>query len=168
MSEDEGPGSTGQDSGDAAALDALEAELRASAARLDPPHPGVLAAARAAFGMRALDAELAVLLLDSWDRHPDPARPLATVRSAEDLRLLSFDLHAATLDAEVTRRPYGPEVVGHVGPQQPGVLELETPHGRTSVEADALGRFIVRVATGPLRFRADFGDRVVVTPWVTV
>jgi hypothetical protein len=157
---------TGQTPEDISARDELEGELRAMAARADDPPAEVLAAARAAFTVRDLDAELAVLLLDSWD--PDPARPLASVRSEGAPRLLSYALRHATIDLEVTERGGACEVIGHVTGVQPEELELESVHHRTPCRIDALGRFMTRIAPETFRLRAKTAEGPVLTPWSTV
>jgi hypothetical protein len=164
MSNDGPPGGTGRTPEDAA-LAELENELRAVATRLDPPPADVLAAGRVAFAMRDVDAELAVLLLDSWDA--DDARALPSVRAGAQPRLLAFALPRTRVELEVTHRDGGHDVVGHVTGVRPEVLELEGPRGRTPCRLDPLGRFLTRMAPGVFRLRANMGEMLVLSPWVT-
>jgi hypothetical protein len=141
--------------------DLLMARLRGLAAEADPVPDEVLAAARDAYGLRTLDAELAELVADSLDT-------AGAVRGAADVRLLSFESGSVTVELEVT--PVGPrrrllgELVGGVGP-----VRLETPSGSSGVELDVAGRFVADVPGGPVRLLCTGPDGVAVaTSWTVL
>jgi hypothetical protein len=140
--------------------DQLTAQLRALAAEVDPLPVDVVTAARAAFDLRTLDAELAELVADSLDT-------AGAVRGASAVRLLSFEADGVTLELEVdesTRTILG-EVTGARGP-----VELDTPAGSREVALDDEGRFSVSdVPSGPVRLRCT-SDRgtFVATSWTVL
>jgi len=143
--------------------DGLLGELRERLGT-DPPPPAVVAAARAAFALRGIDAELAALVADS----AADDRPLAGVRGATEGRLLTFESAAVTIELEVSPGRDGNRVVGQLAPSGPGAVEILHSGGTTAVEADAHGRFAVGgVPPGPfrLRCRPPDADRPVHTDW---
>ena len=144
--------------------DTLMAELRAAAqtAAATPP-PLVLAAARAAYTWRTIDAELARLAYDSADD-----AELVGVRG-DGPRLLSFAGEGVGLDVEVAHDPDARSLRGEAVPV-PDRLELQRGAGDTTdVVCDQGGRFqIDGLAPGPARFRVAVGDRVVTTGWVSI
>jgi hypothetical protein len=81
--------------------DALEARLRRLAAEHDAPPDDVLAAARAAWETRDLDAELAALVADSWT----DAQVVATRAAASDVRMLTFEVDGVTVEVDVELDP---------------------------------------------------------------
>src|SRR5262249_7326628 len=85
--------------------EALLERLRAICAEVDPVPDLVFQAARAAFTLRRLDAELAELVLDSADA---PAGAVA-VRAAgpADIRMLSFTAGPLRVELQVTERDSG-------------------------------------------------------------
>lgn len=142
--------------------DEMMAELRRIAGQVDPVPELVIDNGRAALSTRALDAELAELLLDS-------ALESAQVRGAgEQVRLLSFQLEDVLL--EVQAEYAGDEVslrglVDGAG----GEVDVEAgggAGGRRTVPIDADGGFATRLPRGAARFRLRSRGGVVTTSWV--
>jgi hypothetical protein len=136
----------------------LLSRLRAVATESEPTPDHVRAAAKAAFGLRSLDAELAELVADSLDN-------AGAARGSSDVLLLSFETSTVTVEVQVTaagaeRRLLG-EVIGGVGP-----VQLDTPDSSNTVELDAAGRFSAQVPAGPVRMRFAGSDgRPIATSW---
>lgn len=143
--------------------DVLMERLRRIAAEVDPPPPDVLAAARAALATRRLDDELAELVMDS------ELEGAGQVRGPGDVRLLSFESAAVSVELQVQETPGGPAlrglVDGAVGP-----VVLETPAGESRAELSAEGWFSVAAApSGPVRLRLRTPAGVAVTSaWVVL
>jgi hypothetical protein len=141
-------------------LAGLGAAVRA--AREVPPE--FLAAARAAYAWRNIDAELAALTYDSavGDREP-----VTTRAHPAGPRALTFAAAGLVIELEV-----GPDGCrGQLVPARPGRIEVQAATGEViPVEADDVGYFAVRpVPPGRfrLRWRPDTGTEVV-TSWVVV
>lgn len=143
----------------------LMGELRALAGRADPVPAESVAAARAAFAWRTLDAELAQLAYDSLLDD----RPLAGVRGVATPRLLTFEAARLTLEVEAVGE--GPErrLLGQLVPPQPGRVEVRHRGGFVTTEADEVGRFAFEgVLSGPVSLRCDpaaAGAGTVYTDW---
>ncbi len=135
------------------------------ASELDPPPAHVVAAARSAFRWRRVDGILADLVYDSWLDD----RALAGVRSLHGPRRLTFEAPELTLEVEVELVDGGScQLVGHLDPPRPGVVELRHASRSFSVIVDRLGRFSVPdLPPGhvSLRCRAE-GVAPVDTAWV--
>ena len=145
----------------------LLAELRL-AGRLDPVPPDAIAAARACFMWRTLDAELAELTYDSvLDENA-----LAGVRSTAPLRLLTFESPAMTVEIEANVTGSRRQLIGQLVPPQPGTVEIRHVGGSRVVTADELGRFSADdLAPGPVRLecRGAAGDQApITTDWVLI
>ena len=148
-------------------IEDLEARLRSVTDEADPPPELVLEAGRAAFAMRAIDAELAELVADSAY---DDAE-LVTRAVVSDVRMLSFECGDVSVELDVETDPWSRSLrvhgiaVGAVG----DVVVVRTA-SRTSVPLDADGRFDAGdVEPGPLRLELATADgRRVTTSWVTV
>ena len=146
--------------------DELIEHLRTLAAQADPVPDLVTEAARAAFLLRRLDAELAELVLDSAvDAGP------VLVRGVEDdsVRMLSFETASLSIEVQVTAADGTRSLLGQVSGAS-GDVEVETLAGRSTVPIDALGRFAVSdVPTGTVRLHlvADDGTPVT-TSWVSL
>ena len=140
--------------------DVLAAELGEVLRERDPMPASVLHAARGAFAWRTVDADLAVLSLDSL------LEATAGVRGGGD-RQLTFEADRLSLEVDVVDG--GRRVVGQVVPPQLGEIQLEGPHTRSSAAIDDRGQFTLSVWNGParLRFRPTAGPAVV-TDWVTL
>jgi hypothetical protein len=146
--------------------DILIARLRTLADQTDAPPEMVLQAARAAFLMRRIDAELAELVLDS----AVDAGPVA-VRAGETdtVRMLSFETDSVSIEVQVTDIDGLRSLLGLVSGAS-GPVEVETAAGRSSVELDGLGRFTVpNVPPGRVRLHltADNGAAIA-TSWVSL
>jgi hypothetical protein len=143
----------------------LLADLR-DAGSLDAVPADAVAAARAAFLWRTIDAELAELTYDSVLDD----QLLAGVRSTATARFLTFESPDLTVEVEASPVGEAHRLMGQLVPPQTGSVELRHPGGSTTVEADELGRFTVDgVPSGPvsLRCRAHSGATVT-TDWVLV
>jgi hypothetical protein len=146
--------------------DALIERLRMLSVQADPVPDLVLEAARAAFLMRRIDAELAELVLDSAvDAGP------VLVRGAEDdsVRMLSFETANLSIEVQVTDVAGSRSLLGLVSGAS-GTLEVETTEGRSTVEIDALGRFSASdVPSGTVRLHLTADDGTpVTTSWVSL
>ena len=145
----------------------LLAELRAAFRREEPPPPYVIATAKAAFGLRDLDAELALL---TWDSEVDA--PLAAVRGPMDgdgPRALTFEREGLVVEIEVGPAAGGRTLVGQLVPPQPARVRVVTVGGEAmDLDVDELGRFARdHLPAGPVRLRVERPDAAaVVTAWV--
>jgi hypothetical protein len=148
---------------------AMEDELRALFARMDPVPELVSEGARAAFTWRTIDAELAELMRDSAELE---AGELALRSAAVGPRMLSFESPRLAIEAEVSMTgPRTRRVVGQIIPPLAATVVLERPGSRIAVEADELGRFFFEdAAAGPARLRALLPDGGVeiATPWTSI
>jgi len=151
-----------------AADEALFAELQDAVGYFDPLPPRLEAAARAAFTWRTIDADLAALTHDTL---VDDDR-LATVRSGDTPRLLTFDTDGLTAEVEATEIGPRRRLAGQLVPPQPGEVEVAHQGGETRVEVDETGCFIVDdLLPGPVRLRCRTrvaGERTFETPWVVI
>jgi hypothetical protein len=138
--------------------EALLAELRDAVQAASEVPPGFIAAGKAAFAWRTVDADLAALTHDSMT--------LAGTRTdAADIRSMTFV--APTLTIEVEIMPDG--LAGQLVPPQPGQIELQPRDGNTrSVYADDVGWFVLSPPPrGMFRIRVTLADgSSAVTPWV--
>lgn len=147
------------------ALDQLTAELRAVAKQVDPVPETVTAAARAAFGWRLVDAELAELTYDSWVDD----RALVGVRGSGGPRQLTFEASGLTVEVEMGDGA-APRLVGQFVPARAGVVEVRHQGGVLTVAVDDLGRFAAHgIPSGSLSLRCT-ADALspVETEWVAV
>lgn len=144
------------------AEDELMAELRRIAGQLDPVPELVIENGRAALLTRALDAELAELLLDS-------ALESAQVRGvAEQVRLLSFQLDDVLLEMQAEYAGDEVSLRGLVDGAG-GELEVELgggAGGHRTIPVDADGGFSTRLPRGAARFRLRSRGGVITTSWV--
>jgi hypothetical protein len=123
--------------------------------------PDFIAAGKAAFAWRTIDAELAALVYDS-DREPALTRNQTTA----DLRALTFASANVTIELELTATG----LIGQVVPPVAAEVDVQTAAGVTStVTADELGCFTIRVIPQePFRLRCRSGDAIdVLTTWIT-
>ena len=114
----------------------LLADLRA-AGRLDPVPTEAVAAVRAAFIRRTIDAELAEL---TYDSDMDDER-LAAVRQEGVPRFLTFEASGLTLELEASVEGERRRLTGQLVPPQGGRIEIRHGDHTTTIEADELGRF---------------------------
>lgn len=114
--------------------------LEVLASELDPPPAHVVTAARSAFRWRRGEEVLADLVYDSWLDD----RALAGVRSSHGPRRLTFEAPDLRLEVEVEVVDGGScQLVGHLDPPRPGVVQLRHASRSFSVVVDQLGRFSV-------------------------
>lgn len=142
---------------------------RRIAALVDPPPAYVVAAARAAFAARDLDAEIARLIADSRvDALYEAVRAETDV--APGRWLLSFEGGGIQAEIEVEEGGGRLRLLGLVWGASADDCFLESAGDRRPVDVDDLGRFIVEdVAHGPIRLRCRSTEGVrVTTAWVTV
>ena len=155
-----------------AADEALVERLRAAARTGDGVPDHVLEAARAAFTLRDLDAELAQLVSDSADAtgvggaaRPEPV----LMRGDEEPRTLTFEAGSVTVDLEITAVDGLRRVVGIAAGARPGELTVEYDDGnRVGGPLDELGRFALEVPPGRVRLRIPAAGTPVLTPWTTL
>jgi hypothetical protein len=151
------------DHGDGADSDPrLTRALGRTLALADPVPPLVLAAARAIWSWRTIDAELAEL---AYDSALDRAGP-ALVRSGDGERTLTFEsaddpslaIEVGVLRLETCR------VVGQIVPPQPAHGTIRHAGGEAAIAVDELGRFVVEdVPRGLVRFVFTLGERTIAT-----
>ena len=145
--------------------DRLVEVLRRALAEADEVPAEVVAAARAAWTWRTIDAELAALVHDSTLDD----RELIGVRGAATVRALSFTVGDHFLELEVAEDGERRSIVGQVMPAHEAGLVLEGADGRPAMElpVDAIGRFSAgRLAPGLVRLRT--ADGALVTEWVAI
>lgn len=146
--------------------DALLLRLRTVAADADPVPALVRDLAKAAFSLRDLDAELAVLVLDS----DAPGQELAGVRGGAEVRLLSYEAAAVGLELQVARRGGHSSVVGQVVGPPPARVVVETERQEHVVSPDTSGVFTLE-GLDAARLRVKLGyddDTTVTTPWTSL
>jgi hypothetical protein len=147
-------------------LDAVRHALDAH----DAVPPEVVAAAKASFTWRTIDAELAELSYDSV-----LSGELAGTRGGAVPRSLSFEFGAMSVELEVEDTVTGRSLAGMVAPRMPESIEIhhvDMAEPYTAVP-DQLGRFTLdSVEPGPirllLRFAPPNGPAMLLTEWVTI
>ena len=144
--------------------DQLLDELRAALGAADPVPDDVLAAAKASFTWRTIDAELATLTFDS------ATDELVGVRGEGSDRHVTF----AAPDLEVEVMVYGTvdrRLTGQLVPPQAAVVELLSDQGVERTEADEHGAFAfdaVPPGAVSLRLIVADGERTVTTEWLVL
>ena len=145
-----------------------EAELRAIFAHLDPVPRLLDDAARAAFGWRTVDAEIAELLRDSADATDDAA---LLVRSGGGPRQLSFESPQLGIEIEVTETgPRERRLAGQLLPPADATVTVERPGQEPlSVQADDLGRFVLEgLRAGAVRLHVALRGAQIAIPWTSI
>lgn len=141
----------------------LLSRLREAADDADPVPEFVIAAGRAAFALRRLDAELAELVRDSADERAG----LIAVRGDGEVRLISFETGPVAVELQVTQRGMMRDLVAQISGADVAVAEVETPGLRHDV---ALADGVVTadgVPAGLLRLHVHTADgHDLVTSWV--
>ena len=139
--------------------------LRQSLRHHEQPPQSLVDLAKAGFGLRGLDTELAALVTDSLTDTTAPR-----VRSAPTARMVSFEATDLAIELEATPAGSGWRLVGQLEPAAPARIRLLRPggSGESLVDADALGRFALDVAEpGPLSLLCRRPDRPdVATAWI--
>ena len=137
--------------------------LRRGLEILDPVPPEVVAAAKAAFTWRTVDAELAEIVFDS---HADA---LVGMRSGGHPRQVTF--RAPGIEIEVMVSDEGrKDVVGQLVPPQEATVELLADGEVRTERTDRLGRFaFIGVLGGSVRLAVVTSDDArIVTDWVVI
>ncbi|MBE2319188.1 hypothetical protein DVA67_024645 [Solirubrobacter sp. CPCC 204708] len=146
--------------------DVLEARLRAVMGKVDPVPPLVDDAARAAFGWRTIDEDLAELMRDSADELVE-----AGVRGVGEARQLSFESPALGIELEVVATgPRSRRVEGQLLPPAAATVRAERPGGAAvSVQADELGRFVLDgLQAGAMRLHVLLQGAQIAVPWTSI
>jgi hypothetical protein len=137
---------------------ALEADLRRAVLLYDPPPATAVRAAEAAFAIRSVDAELAMLTFDSH-----VAAGAVRTSSARD-RLLTFTAGTVSLDIEL-RYDTKPHIIGRLDHSGEIRVDVRSLDRTVTVTTDELGRFSVRsLGKGPYSLRCHL-DPDIVTEW---
>ena len=146
--------------------DALRADLRL-AGQLDEVPAETVAAAKASFLWRTIDAELAELVADSAEED----KLLVGVRSTGTVRMLTFRSPTLTVEVEALSVGSRRRLVGQIVPPQVGRIAVRHRGGTMSIAADELGRFSAdEVLPGPVSLHCSGvgGGNVITTDWVVV
>lgn len=129
----------------------------------DPVSPLVAEFAKALFTWRDIDAHLAEMSYDS------AGEGVATgVRSATDLRMLSFQVDDWTIDIE--HNPATGQLLGQISPQSTFTVELHRDGAPATSGSDDRGRFeFDQIGTGPISlvFHLETGESVK-TNWIVL
>jgi hypothetical protein len=139
-------------------------ELRDVVDKADPIPGHVLAAAKAAFSWRTIDAELAELDNDSLVAG-------AAVRAADAARLLTFEGPDVEVEVEVAETGGTRRLTGQLVPAGGARVTVRWASGRVEVDADEFGRFTaaeVPAASVRIEVRRPAEDRPIVTSWVSI
>ncbi|MGO9957376.1 MAG: hypothetical protein ACLP50_15645 [Solirubrobacteraceae bacterium] len=149
----------------------LVSDLRALIGDTDPVPPLVTEAAKAAFGWRRLDADLAELLADSSLETESLAR---TRGAGAPVRSVTFSAGGLTIDIEIHSDGAQRTLLGQLSPRQSVTIEIQTLDDNQAATAatDSLGRFRARITGGhQIRLRI-VGEppsaTVVETSWVMI
>lgn len=145
--------------------DELIARLSELAAVVDPVPELLFSAARAAFGLRELDARVAELVRDS------AVDVAVTAVRGHGPRMLSFESGGVAVECEVTARASRRDIIGQlVGGRAEAVDAQAAGETAVSVPVDADGCFGVRdLAAGPVRLRCRLADgTTLVTSWAVI
>ena len=145
--------------------DELMAWLGELAAVVDPVPERLLSAARAAFGLRDLDARVAELVRDSTVDVP------ATAVRGPGSRMLSFEAGEVAVECEVTPQESGRDIFGQLVGGTASAVDAQVPgQDVVTVQIDADGCFGVRgLPAGPVRLRCHMADgTTLVTSWAVL
>lgn len=148
-------------------LEPLLAELRSMLDEADPVPDAVLAAAKASFVWRTIDAELAELTADSLS-----ATAGATgVRATGAARLLTFEAPGVEVEVEVADVGPTRHLTGQLVPPGRAGITVRWSTGSVDTTADDLGRFTVEgipASTISLSILRPGSLHPVVTSWVAI
>jgi len=149
-------------------LEPLLAELRSMLDGADPLPDPVLAAAKASFVWRTIDAELAELSADSLDALTGAAGTRAAGGAA---RLLTFQAPGVEIEVEVAETGSTRRLTGQLIPPAPADVTVRWSSGSIETPADELGRFTVEsvpAATVSLSIVQPDAAHPVVTSWIAI
>jgi hypothetical protein len=143
--------------------DALLVRLGAMLDRVDPVPENVVVEARALFGLRRLDEQLAELVRDSAEDRGG----VLVVRGEGDVRLITFETGPVTVELQVTERGPARDLVVQVSGTAVLGAEVETSAGKRHVPVEDSLFTVDGVPAGLLRLRLHTaGGRDLVTSWV--
>ena len=126
--------------------------------------PQVVVEARALFGLRRLDEELAELVRDTAEQ---PRGGVLVVRGEGDVRLISFETGPVTVELQVIDRGSARDLVAQVTGTTVVEAEVETAAGRRPVPMEDSLFTADGVPSGLLRLRLRTATgRDLVTSWV--
>jgi hypothetical protein len=141
--------------------------LRAICIEVDPVPEPVYEAARAAFALRRLDAELADLVRDSLDEAVEAVAVRAT--GLAEIRMLSFAVGDLIIDLQVTDRAEGRHLVLQVTGVELRAARMETATEIRELDTEDGVLIADRVTPGRVRFALTGVDgRQYVTTWILV
>lgn len=149
------------------------ADLRRIAASVDPVPSHVVECARAALGLRRLDAELLDLVRDSADDRSG----LLTVRGETDVRMLSFEFPPVTVEIQVTEQRGGCDLIAHVSGIELASAQVEAQVGtrtasrpdRRDLDTDDGTLVVERLPNGLVRLHLTAVDgRLYATSWIRI
>ena len=127
--------------------------------QVDPPPQLTFDAARAAFELRDLDAELIPLIEQAQ---------LTAVRGGSS-HAFTFAVDGVEIELAATRAPFGWALVGQiVTTSTADTIIVQTLTSRDTVPLDELGRFRADVTAGPVMLRLSIADRPLRTDWVSL
>ena len=127
--------------------------------QVDPPPQLTFDAARAAFELRDLDAELIPLIEQAQ---------LTAVRG-EPSHAFTFAVEGVEIELAADRARYGWSLVGQlVTTSAADSITVQTLTSRDTVPLDELGRFRAVVSAGPVMLRLRAADRALRTDWVSL
>jgi hypothetical protein len=144
----------------------LETRLRLVVAQVDPVPALVDEAARAAFGWRTIDEDLAELLRDSADEVLE-----AGVRGGSGPRQLSFESPRVGIELEVVSTgPRERRLEGQLLPPGSAMVTVERPGAdAVSVQTDDLGRFVIDgLRAGAMRLHVLLRGAQIAVPWTSI
>lgn len=127
--------------------------------QVDPPPQLTFDAARAAFELRDLDAELIPLIEQAQ---------LTAVRG-ESSHAFTFAVGDVEIELAANRARFGWALVGQlVTTSAADSITVQTLTSRDTVPLDELGRFRADVTAGPVMLRLSIADRPLRTDWVSL
>jgi hypothetical protein len=147
-------------------FDPLVAQLRNVIEQADPIPDSVLAAAKASFVWRTIDAELAELVTDSL-------LTAASIRSGSAARLLTFEGPGVEVEVEVADTGATRRLTGQLVPVTAATVIVRWSGGSAEARADELGRFsVAEIPAGAVSLAItstlDGAPRSIVTSWVSI
>lgn len=148
--------------------DALQDALREMLGRYEPPPRGSAEMAKALYGLRSADAELARLVSDSGR-----ATAQSVLRSGTTSRLAVFDATGLSVEIEIEPGAQAGmfRLVGQLIPAGAARITVRQQQGGpVLIDADDRGRFAVdRVVNGPLSLLCERDGRpTTATEWISV
>jgi hypothetical protein len=144
--------------------DQLLVELREAIQSAREVPEGFIAAGKAAFAWRTVDAELAALTAEfSAD---DALMGTGTRAEHASVRALSFHARDIAIELEVT----ADALLGQLVPVRPGTIELQTKDGaHDTATVDESGWFTIRpLPTTMFRLHVQTATDNVITEWITL